>query len=70
MKEIEITYDGRVYVSNHSFDLGGISVASIVHSALGFDKEAYQDINAEVTIIVNRKPDVPRILVTGSDEEC
>lgn len=70
MQEIKITYDDKVYVSKHCLKLGEFDIANIVHATLGFQENGYQDINAEMIILINRKPDVPTITITGGDEAC
>ncbi len=70
MQEIKITYDGKVYVSKHCFKLGEFDIANIVHASLGFQQDEYQDINAEVFVTINRKPDVPTITITGGDDNA
>ena len=70
MQEIKITYDGKVYVSKHCFKLGEFDIANIVHATLGFNENDYQDINAEVIVTINRKPDVPKITITGGNDDA
>ena len=70
MKSVQINYDGKVHISKHSFQLGSFDVENLVHSSLGFKENEYQDINAEVTIIVRRKSDVPFITVEEDSEDA
>lgn len=62
-----IKYDGKVAVTKHSLNLGECSTAEIVHNALNLADD-YAEINAEVEIIIVRKPDHPRVFLDG--EPC
>ena len=63
---IVIKYDGKVSVSQHSFHLGDYSIEHLIHKALGLEEDDYKNINAEVEIMVARKPDHPRVYLDGN----
>ena len=60
---VVIRYDGRVDISNHWFKLGDHDVEKLLCAALGLGDGS--EINADVRIIINRKPDVPVVSIDG-----
>lgn len=66
--KIEIGYDGRVGVTNTSVYLGDLSIATIMSEALKLNDTEYREINAEIEIHINVKPDAPKVWIEGDDE--
>lgn len=67
--KIEISYDGRVGLTNNSVFLGDLSIATIVGEALKVEDTEYREINAEIEIRINLKPDAPKVWIE-EDDEC
>ena len=68
MKKIEISYDGRVGITNTSVYLGDLSIATIISEALKIENAEYREINAEIEIRVSIKPDAPKVWIEGDDD--
>lgn len=62
--QVVIRYDGRVDISKHWFKLGDHEVEKLLCAAL--DLGDGSTINADVRIIINRKPDLPVVSVDGN----
>ena len=64
--QVTIRYDGRVDISKHWFRLGDFDVEKLIHAALGYEADDSKTINADVRIIINRKPDSPIVSIDGN----
>ena len=62
--QVVIRYDGRVDISKHWFKLGDHEVEKLLSAALGLGDGSV--INADVRIIINRKPDKPVVSIDGN----
>lgn len=67
--KIKIEYDGRVSLSAASVHLGEFSIDGVIAKALNVPDTGWRDINAEVEICINCKPDAPIVWIE-EDEEC
>lgn len=66
--KIKIQYDGRVSMTAASVHLGEFSLERIIAKALNVPEGSYKDVNAEVEVIINCKPDAPIVTIEGDDE--
>lgn len=62
--QVVIRYDGRVDIAKHWFKLGDHEVEDLLCAAL--DLGDGSTINADVRIIINRKPDTPTVSIDGN----
>ncbi len=67
--KIKIEYDGRVSLSAATVHLGDLPLEKIIAKALNVHDTGWRDINAEVEICINCKPDAPRVWIE-EDDEC
>ena len=67
--KIKIEYDGRVSLSAASVHLGELPLDGIIAKALNVPDSGWRDINAEVEIRINCKPNEPQVWIE-EDDEC
>ena len=66
--KIKIQYDGHVSMTAASVHLGEFSLERLIAKTLNVAEGSYKDINAEVEIVINCKPEAPVVMIEGDDE--